>query len=77
MENCDKVRIFVYKILDHSYIRDIINKKLHSKKRTALLWTISQVMVISYRRLGATYRSHPQGSIIFFLGGGGILTLAA
>ena len=33
--------------------------------RTALFWVIMQrVVVISYRRFGTTYRSHPQGSTI-------------
>jgi hypothetical protein len=31
--------------------------------RTALFWVITQqVVTISYRRFGSTYRSHPQGS---------------
>ena len=33
--------------------------------RTELFWVIvQQVVVISYRRLRTTYRSHPQGSRI-------------
>jgi len=33
------------------------------EKRTALFWVITQrVVVISYRRFGTTYQSHPQGS---------------
>jgi len=36
--------------------------------RTALLWVITQrVVVISYRRFGTTYRSHLQGPIFGFL----------
>jgi len=33
---------------------------------TALFWVITQrVVVISYRRFGTTFRSHPQGSRLF------------
>jgi len=33
--------------------------------KTAFFWVITQrVVVISYRRFGTTYQSHPQGSRI-------------
>jgi len=37
------------------------------RERTALFWAITQrVVVISYRRFGTNYRSHPQDSSFFF-----------
>jgi hypothetical protein len=40
-------------------------KKIFPEKKTVLFRVIKQrVLVISYRRFGANYRSHPQGSTI-------------
>ena len=39
-----------------------VNLSVPSGFRTALFWVVTQrVVVISYRRYGTTYRSHPQG----------------
>jgi len=36
--------------------------ELHLTMRTAFVWVITQrVVLISYRRFGTTYTSHPQG----------------
>jgi len=39
-----------------------VNERNTLTVRTALFWAITQrVVVISYRRFGTTYRSHPPG----------------
>jgi hypothetical protein len=51
---------------EKSYI--YVNKTPVYKGRTALFWVATQrVVVISYRRFGTNFRSHPQGSRILRL----------
>ena len=48
-----------------SLVKLYVSFEVKLSLRTAFFWVITRrVVVISYRRFGITYRSHPQGSRI-------------
>ena len=54
----------VEQVAEQKYIQNS-GRKTWRNQRTVLFWVITQqVVVISYRRFGTTYRSHPPGSRI-------------